>query len=127
MQHPPPRSTLFPYTTLFRSTERGIVLINDKTEHFVKSKSGKSDYDNISFVSNLAPIRSDNTGNNNAELQQKVNKRNQERAKITEFAKIDLSSLDLKANAGDYITVATVKQTTIFPDEIEVTIKNIGR
>src|SRR5690554_7272453 len=79
MQHPPPRSTLFPYTTLFRSTERGIVLINDKTEHFVKSKSGKSDYDNISFVSNLAPIRLDNTGNNNAELQQKVNKRNQDR------------------------------------------------
>lgn len=104
-------------------TERGIVLINDKTEHFVKSKSGKSDYDNISFVSNLAPIRLDNTGNNNAELQQKVNKRNQERAKITEFAKIDLSSLDLKANAVDYITVATVKQTTIFPDENEVTIK----
>src|SRR5690554_8125485 len=95
MQHPPPRSTLFPYTTLFRSTERGIVLINDKTEHFVKSKSGKSDYDNISFVSNLAPIRLDNTGNNNAELQQKVNKRNQERAKITEFAKIDLSSLEI--------------------------------
>jgi len=105
-------------------TERGIIQINNKTEHFVKSKSGRSDYDNISFTSNLAPIRLDNTGSNdNKDLQERVRERNQERSRITEYGKIDLSSLDLKVGAIDYISIAETKQTTIFPDENEVVIK----
>ncbi|HLV42808.1 MAG TPA: hypothetical protein VKY37_11055 [Brumimicrobium sp.] len=105
-------------------TERGIVNVNDKTEHFVKAKSGKSDFDNISFSSNLAPIRLDNTGNNdNKDLQEKVRVRNQERSRIAEYGKIDLSSLDLKVSAIDFISIAETKQTTIFPKDNEVTIK----
>ncbi|HLW30595.1 MAG TPA: hypothetical protein VKX29_07045 [Brumimicrobium sp.] len=105
-------------------TERGIVLISDKTEHFVKAKSGKSDFDNISFTSNLAPIRLDNTGNtNNMEVQEQVRLRNQERSRIKEYGKIDLTSLDLKVSAIDFISIAETKQTTIYPNNNEVTIK----
>jgi hypothetical protein len=105
-------------------TERGIIQVNDKTEHFVKSKSRKSDYDNISFSSNLAPIRLDNTGNSdNRELQEKVRIRNQERSRISEYGKIDLSSLELKVGAVDFITISEANQTFIFPNNNEVTVK----
>ncbi|PKR79529.1 hypothetical protein CW751_14610 [Brumimicrobium salinarum] len=105
-------------------TDRGVVVVNQKTEHFVKSKSGKSDYDNISFKANLAPIRIDNTnGKDNRELQAKINKRNQERSKIRQYGTIDLSSLELDVVAVDLITIAENKNTTIFPKDNKVKVK----
>lgn len=101
-------------------TERGAVNVNQKTEHFIKSKANKIDYDNISFVSDLIPIRSDDQSDQ--ELTKRIAKRNAERAKIKEYGRIDLSSLDMNIQAVDFITVAETKRTTIFPDSNKVTV-----
>ncbi|MBW7868466.1 MAG: hypothetical protein H3C31_09105 [Brumimicrobium sp.] len=104
------------------NSEKGIVTILDKTEHFVKSRSNKSDYDNISFTSNLSPTRIDAQAMSTQE-QQNAQKKNQERTKINEYGKIDLSSLDMSVSAVDFINISTSKNTTIFPNNYEVTIK----
>ncbi len=103
-------------------SERKTVIINPKTEHFVKSKSRKSDYDNISFTSSLSPLRSEQ-GNDDKEYLERVQKRNQERARITEYGKMDLASLDMKIQAVDFIKIADIKRTTIFPDSNKVVVK----
>lgn len=103
-------------------TDRGTVLVNPKTEHFVKSKSRASDYDNISFTSSLSPMRSDQ-GNTDLEYLERVRKRNLERAQISEYGKMDLSSLDMDIKAVDFIKIADIKRTTIFPDSNKVVIK----
>lgn len=103
-------------------TQRGIVFVNDKTVNFVRAKSGKIDYDNFSFTSNLAPVQND-PNRDNPEMQEKINERNRERSRITEYGTIDLTSLDLQVNAIDYITVSESSRTTIFPDENKATFK----
>ncbi len=100
--------------------ERGTVNVNPKTEHFVKSKSRKIDYDNISFVSDLIPIRVEDRSDK--ERYDKIMQRNAERARFKEYGRIDLSSLDMNIQAVDYITVAEAKRTTIFPDSNKVSI-----
>jgi hypothetical protein len=107
-------------------SEREIVKVNQKTEHFVKSKSRKSDYDNISFTSNLSPIRIEQgreTNRNDKAYQERARKRNLERSQISEYGKIDLSSLDMDIKAVDFISIAEIKKTTIFPDSNKVVIK----
>lgn len=103
-------------------TQRGIVRVTDKTTNFVRAKSGKIDYDNLSFTSNLAPLRED-PNRNDPEMQEKINERNRERARITEYGTIDLTSLDMQINAIDYITVSESSRTTIFPEENKATFK----
>ena len=103
-------------------TDRKIVKINPKTEHFVKSKSRKIDYDNISFSSNLRPIINEQ-GNDDIEYKERVRIRNIERAKISEYGKMNLTSLDLDIKAVDFIKIAEIKRTTIFPDSNKVIIK----
>ena len=107
-------------------TERGTVTVNDKTENFVKANSGKVDYDNLSFVSDLAPINIDNSDQDSKkgiELEEKIRKRNQERDLITEFGRIDLATLDMQINAVDLISISDRKRTTIFPEGNKVVIK----
>ncbi|PWH81445.1 hypothetical protein [Brumimicrobium oceani] len=103
-------------------TDRETVVVNPKTEHFVKSKSRASDYDNISFTSNLSPIRSEQ-GNTDQDYLEKVRKRNLERSQINQYGKMDLSSLDMDIQAVDFIKIADIKRTTIFPDSNQVVIK----
>lgn len=107
-------------------TDNGIVLVTSKTENFVKAKSGKIDFDNISFLSDLAPLRTDNA-NNNPELLEKINTRNKERAAITEYGTLDLTSLDLNINAIDIINISDYSKTAIFPENYQATIKQDRR
>ena len=52
----PPRSTLFPYTTLFRSAQRGL----DENERFLKKHYGKND----DFISGLVGLHASFTLDN---------------------------------------------------------------
>lgn len=106
--------------------ERDYVYVNPKTEHFVKSKARKTDYDNISFVSDLAPMRVEQGGEQNRrdkKYQELVNKRNKERAKISEYGTMDIVTLDMNINAIDFIKISDMKRTTIFPDSNRVLVK----
>lgn len=106
-------------------TENGIVRITQKTEHFVKAKSGKSDFDNISFTSNLSPIRMDQMKDDAQakERQQQIRERNAERAKLDKYGIIDLGTLEMNMQAVDRIPISEFKKTSIYPDEDKVTLK----
>lgn len=110
-------------------SERGIVVINNKLEHFVKSKSGKKDFDNVAFVSDLSPQRmegkSDEEINKNPDLRlqkELMDRRNAERARIKSFGKINLTSLDLDLVAVSQVPISEGKRTVIFPtgDSVQV-------
>lgn len=106
-------------------TERGIVHVNPKTEHFVKANSGKIDYDNLSFVSNLSPIRIDDLERNgevDAEKKERIQERNAKRAKVTEYGTIDLGTLAMHLNAVDVVKISDAKHTAIFPSNSQITV-----
>tara|TARA_B100000508_G_scaffold125643_1_gene109714 strand:- start:4144 stop:8742 length:4599 start_codon:yes stop_codon:yes gene_type:complete len=106
-------------------TEAGIVTVTPKTIHFVKAKAGKSDYDNISFASDLSPIRMDQLKDdpNAQKRQQQIRERNAERAKLDKYGVLDLGSLEMKMQAVDRIPISDSKRTSIYPDEDKVVIK----
>ncbi|MFA5575472.1 MAG: hypothetical protein WC994_10560 [Brumimicrobium sp.] len=107
-------------------TENGTVRINEKTENFVKAKSGKIDYDNISFESNLSPIREDQggRGESSAEILEKIRQRNKEKASLTEYGEIDLTTMEMHINAVDFIPIENNSGTVIFPENNRATIGN---
>lgn len=111
-------------------TEKGIVIINEKLKHFVLAKSQKRDYDNIAFSSDLTPVRMDGISPQELEankklraLKDKTEKRNQERSKMEYFGKIDLVSLDMNVQAVDLIPISNNKNTQIYPENDQFTVK----
>ncbi len=106
-------------------TENKIIRVSQKTTQFVKAKSGKSDYDNISFSSDLAPIRMDRMGDDPKmqKQQQLIQERNAKRSKMKNFGVLDLGSLEMKLQAVDRVPISDFKKTSIYPDEDRVTIK----
>lgn len=111
-------------------TEKGIVVINEKLKHFVLAKSGKTDFDNIAFSSDLTPVRLDGVTPQDLEknkklreLKEKTDKRNRDREKMKNFGTIDLVSLDMNVQAVDLVPISNNKNTQIFPENNEFTIK----
>ncbi|MEX2485679.1 MAG: hypothetical protein WED10_13995 [Brumimicrobium sp.] len=112
------------------NSENGKVTVTQKTTHFVKAKARKADFDNIAFASDLTPMRMDGVSadeiQGNKELQKKekmIEERNRKRSKLNKFGAIDLSSLELNVQAIDKVTISEFKNTSIFPDDDEITIK----
>ncbi len=109
-------------------TENGIVRIKQKTEHFVKAKTGKSDFDNISFTADLSPIRTEGSSRGNSndkrarEQRQRIEERNRKRSQMKSFGTLDLSSLALDVQAVDRVPISEFKQTAIFPENDELTV-----
>lgn len=111
-------------------TEKGIVSVNDKLERFVQAREGKKDFDYIAFSSDLTPFRMDaispdelKANKNLRDYKERMEKRNEERARITSFGTLDLGTLDLKLNAVDNVPISYSKNTLIFPEYSEVVVK----
>ena len=105
--------------------ENQTIRVTQKTIQFVKAKSGKSDFDNISFSSDLSPIRLDKIGEDPQmkERQQLIKERNEKRSRMKNFGVLDLGSLELNLKAVDRIPISDFKKTSIYPDDDQVTIK----
>lgn len=111
-------------------TENGIVTITSKLERFVKAREGKKDFDNIAFTSNLIPIRLDAVSSDELrankeirEYQERMKQRNKDRERIKSFGSIDLGTLELSLSAVDDVPISLSKNTLIFPDRNELTVK----
>jgi hypothetical protein len=127
------KSTLLDLSTLgfiAYDTENGIVTVTQKTTHFVKAKTGKSDFDNISFTSDLTPQRMEGVSSEEIERNKQVQERkrlmeerNNVRSKLNKFGELDLSSLELFIQAVDYVPISDFKNTRIYPDNNEIKIK----
>ncbi|PHR42574.1 MAG: hypothetical protein COA32_17360 [Fluviicola sp.] len=127
------KSTLLDLSTLgfiAYDTENGIVTVTQKTIHFVKAKARKSDFDNIAFASDLTPQRMDGVSaeeiKGNKQLQQRkelMEERNSIRSKLNKFGELDLGSLELFVQAVDFVPISEFKNTRIYPDKNEITVK----
>ena len=111
-------------------TERGIVSINDKLDSFINARTGKKDYDNISFVSDLRPKRMD--GVSQQELMKDKNlikqkefteEHNRKLLSIKSYGNINLANLELNLNQVASIPISEKQFTTIFPENNVVTIR----
>ncbi len=111
-------------------TERKMVSVNKKLETFVKAKSGKLDYDNITFTCDLRPkelkgyseeqIKNDEYLLSVREL---FEKQNAERRLMKSFGTINLSTLDLDLAAVDRVVISQKRNTLVFPENSEVKVK----
>jgi len=111
-------------------TELKEIRINDKLISFVEARSGKRDYDNIIFTSDLR--RKELLDYSAEEISKdpflqavKLNydNINTERSRMTSFGKIDLKTMDLKLVAVDQIVLSYEQRTSVFPRNYDITIK----
>lgn len=118
------------YGFLSYDTESKIVRVNPKMENFIKARSGKIDYDNLSFVSDMRPKKlegfTDEQIKNEAylqELQKLYKKQTEERRLKKEFGNVSLSNLELKLEAVDQVSLSEAQASFVLPDNAKVTIK----
>jgi hypothetical protein len=107
------------------------VKILDKTKNFIQARSKKIDYDNLVFKSDVRPINlseeeKGQVGNSPvlAKRQERFLAQNKERAKLTAYGTLNLSSLDLNLEAVDLVELSPLQNTRVFPDNDHVTIQN---
>ena len=105
-------------------TEKGTIEVTQKTIHFVKANLGKGEFDNISFTSDLTPIRLDQFDRElSPEQKQMIAEQNAKRSSLDRFASIDLNTLDMGIEAVDRVTISETNKTLIFPNDDYVTLK----
>jgi len=111
-------------------TEAKMITVNQKLDNFVKSKSGKKDFDNLIFVTDLRKkelkdytpeqIQKDE---NLRYIQEEYNRLNEERRMMPEFGKLNMSSMELNLKAIDFINISDAQRTVVFPSNKEVVLK----
>jgi len=111
-------------------TEAKTVTINQKLDNFVFSKSGKKDFDNLIFNTDLRPKELKGYTEQQIEkdenlqfIQKQYKESNEYRRKMTEFGKMSLSSMELNLKAIEYINISDAQSTVVFPTNKEVILK----
>lgn len=111
-------------------TESKMVIVNKKTENFVRGRAKKQDYDNINFVCDFRPktlngyseeqIESDTYLQ---EVQELYKRQTQERSTLLEFGNLNLSTMDISLNAVDRVTLSDKQNTHVFPENGQIIVK----
>jgi hypothetical protein len=111
-------------------TEQKVISVNQKTVNFVEARSEKRDYDNLVFISDLRPktLREYSPEQIAADpflqaVKTNYDLINADRAKMKNFGKLDLKTMDLYFTAVDQITISETQQVVAFPKNFDVTIK----
>ncbi len=112
-------------------TEAKMIVVNDKTMNFIKAKSGKQDFDNLSFISDLRPktMPSDYT-REQIEKDKKLQMLDStfkaitvKRSKMKSFGALSLTNYTILLEAVDMVKISEPQGTAVFPDGNMVTIK----
>ncbi len=118
------------YGFLNYDSESKMVQVNQKLINFVKSRSGKMDFDNLVFMSDMRPKKlngySDEQIQKEAYLQQiqkEYDKKNEYRKGLKNFGTFNLGTMEMNLDAVDLVTISEPQQTTVFPRDSKVTIK----
>jgi hypothetical protein len=111
-------------------TELKEIRINEKLISFVEARSGKRDYDNIVFISDLRPKELKDYSPEQISkdpflqaVKTNYDNINSERSRMKSFGSIDLKTMELKLQAVDQIMLSDEQRTTVFPRNYDVTIK----
>lgn len=111
-------------------TETKIVIVNEKTMNFIKAKSGKMDYDNLSFISDLR-LKSLPTNITQEEISRNRSLQvrdsmfqvlNKVRGQMKSFGSLDLSTLTLNLEAVDRVVISDYQSTAVFPEGNKIAI-----
>lgn len=108
-----------------------VVVVNEKTKNYLEAKSGKQDFDNLTFISDLRVKQlsteySQEQMEKDPKLKQQyefLKKKNEDRKRVRSFGKIDLSSMNINLIAVDKVEISDANKTAVFPDNAELVIK----
>jgi hypothetical protein len=110
--------------------EKKIVRVLPKTEQFVNARSNKADFDNIIFECDLRPKKIE--GKSAEEIakderlraiQARYDNENAQNKSFTEYAKLDLKTLDLELKGVRMVPISDKKNTQIFPNNRAVVVQ----
>ncbi|MDX1446745.1 hypothetical protein [Lishizhenia sp.] len=111
-------------------TDKGEIILKDKLYNFINARSGKQDYDNIVFESNLAPMRPKNYTKDeleqNPSLRQelvKIEQHNNSIKGMQSHGNINLNTMNMALVAVSKVPISDYQATAIFPDSSKVLIK----
>lgn len=110
--------------------ENKTVHVLPKTQQFVLARSNKVDFDNIVFECDYRPRKVQGKSTDEIaddpklkDLQERYNAQNKENKSFVEFAKLDLSSLDLRVNGINTVPISDKKNTQVFPRDRYVIVQ----
>lgn len=118
------------YGFITYDTEAKLITVNKKLENFVMAKSGKKDYDNLIFISDLRPKKLDGytpeqikKDENLSYMDSVFQSTNEMRRMMPDFGKMSLSSMELNLKAIDEVTISVAQNTVVFPSNKEIILK----
>lgn len=110
--------------------EQKAVFVLPKTEQFVNARSNKVDFDNLIFNCDFRPRKVD--GKSTEEIandprlrvvQERFDLENAQNKSFSEFAKLDLTTLDLDLKGVRIVPISDKKNTQVFPNNRSVIIQ----
>lgn len=112
------------------SSARKEITVQPKTKKYIDARSGKIDYDHITFTCNLLEIeeKSETTPDGRrdksaVEFNERARKLNNRKKKVQNFGYYNLTSFDLSLNEVDPIEISPVQKVVVFPSAGELLIK----
>ncbi len=102
-----------------------------KTKKYIDARAGKSDYDNIVFVSNLLEIKKESTTNPDGSINKQAQYKNEmadslnkRKSGVKSFGFMNIKSLDFSLFELDPIEISKTQNVVVFPDEGKILMKD---
>lgn len=106
------------------------ITIQPKLKKYIDARAGRSDYDNIAFVSNLLEVKkkpitnTDGSTDKSAEsFNIHADSLNRRKSQVTHFGSLNLMSLDLSLNEADPVELSQAQNVIVFPKNGALLIK----
>jgi hypothetical protein len=106
------------------------VSVNQKVINFINSRSGKKDYDNLNFISDMRPkslsqytdkeIKNDP---NLARVDEIYKRQNKERSNLKNFGVFSLSTMEINLDAVDQVEISQAQNTIVYPENGKIVLK----
>lgn len=120
------------YGFISYDTENKIVIVNQKTKNFIEARTGKIDYDNLIFVSDMRPRQtySPEQLKDNPALQ-KIAANDSllslKRRYMSSFGNMSLKTFEMNLESVDRVTISDAQASFVLPKDAKVVIgKNRG-
>jgi hypothetical protein len=111
-------------------TENKIISVTPKLLTFARAKSGKIDYDNLSFESDFRPKKLSGYNDKDIEkdknlikIREEYEKNNKYREGLKNFGFLNIGTLEIKLEAVDMVNLSEAQKTVVFPTDGKVVIR----
>jgi hypothetical protein len=115
------------YGFISYDTDAKTVVVNNKTKTFIEARSGRRDYDNLSFVTDLRPkpkyapeMLKDNPSLQKIAVSDSL--LSAKRRLVKTYGSMDLKSLNLNLVACDRVNISDAQSTFVLPTDAKVQV-----